>query len=474
MNDVGTAMLIRGTFVTLPSLAALHILTDYLLGVDETGHITHFSAANSPTSKALLTSTAVPPIQIPQGSFLLPPFCDLHLHAPQFLYQGTGLHLSLMQWLDEYAFKAEERLDADPALARRVYTRLAQRLIENGTGTVLLFGTIKEGTNLILADTMQRAGVRALVGKLSMDISSRPSYVEASAEAALSAARSFVSRCKETVAALPAHSRLVAPVLTPRFVPTCSNELLEGLGRLAAEQSLRVQSHMAEAHDQVEWVRSERGAEDIDVFDQRGLLTPDTIQAHCTFLDAAALARVADRGTAIAHCPLSNAYFSAAPFALREVLAAGVRVGLGTDVAGGYSLDMMSAMRHAVTVSRMREGKRRLEHAGENEAAESVAIDWKEALYLATQGGKEALGLGRGSGSFEVGAPFDAQQIQIFDAEKGAGIGALDFFDLELGESPDVSIEMVEKWWCIGDGRNRVGLWVQGNRLELSVLVGHE
>ena len=80
------------------------------------------------------------------GSFLLPTFCDLHLHAPQFLYQGTGLDLPLMQWLDEYALKAEERLDADKILAKRVYERLARRLLQNGTGTVMLFGTIKEET----------------------------------------------------------------------------------------------------------------------------------------------------------------------------------------------------------------------------------------------------------------------------------------------------------------------------------------
>ena len=76
----------------------------------------------------------------------MPTFCDLHLHAPQFLYQGTGLHLPLMEWLNEYAFKAEERMDADPTLARKVYERLAQRLIEHGTGAVLLFGTIKTET----------------------------------------------------------------------------------------------------------------------------------------------------------------------------------------------------------------------------------------------------------------------------------------------------------------------------------------
>lgn len=81
---------------------------------------------------------------IPSGSFLIPTFCDLHLHAPQYLYQGTGLHLPLMEWLNQYAFKAEERIDADPDLAQIVYSKLAERLLESGTGAVVLFGTINE------------------------------------------------------------------------------------------------------------------------------------------------------------------------------------------------------------------------------------------------------------------------------------------------------------------------------------------
>ena len=54
-----------------------------------------------------------------------------------------------MKWLDEYAFKAEERIDGEPELARRVYKRLAERLVQNGTGAVLLFGTIKEETKSV-------------------------------------------------------------------------------------------------------------------------------------------------------------------------------------------------------------------------------------------------------------------------------------------------------------------------------------
>ena len=135
------------------------------------------------------------------------------------------------------------------------------------------------------------------------------------------------------------------------------------------------------------------------------------MQAHCTFLDPPSLAEVARFGAAIAHCPLSNAYFSARPFPLREALHAGVRVGLGSDVAGGYDIDMMGCMRQAVAISRMREGERvmALTEGRLCQDDGSLAVDWREALYLATRGGAVALDLPAGVGTFDVGAPFDAQ-----------------------------------------------------------------
>lgn len=149
---------------------------------------------------------------------------------------------------------------------------------------------------------------------------------------------------------------------------------------------------------------------------QHGLLTSRTIQAHCTFLPPPDLARLAEYGTSVAHCPLSNAYFSAEPFRLREALNAGVKVGLGTDIAGGYSVDIMQAMRQAVVVSRMREGQRIMQAGGESD--DYVSIDWKDALYLATAGGAAAMGLPNGVGTFAVGSPFDAQHSESSSAEK--------------------------------------------------------
>ncbi|KAF8968958.1 hypothetical protein BDZ97DRAFT_1797202 [Flammula alnicola] len=472
-------MLLRGTLVHTPHLGNLEVLNDHLVAVNDDGIITHLAPATAPGSvKILNTDPNAQVIKVPKGSFIMPTFCDLHLHAPQFLYQGTGLDLPLMQWLDRYALKAELRMDQDPTLARRVYTRLAARLKENGTGTVLLFGTIKEEANLILAECMQSAGIRAFVGKLSMDVditspdSLTKTYIEPSASASLRAARSFIGHCQGIVAHLPESQRLVEPVLTPRFVPTCSDELLSGLGDISRTLGVKVQSHLAEAKDQVEWVRALRGMEDIDVFDKNNLLTPRTVQAHCTFLGAPDFDRLITKGTSIAHCPLSNAYFSAKPFPLREALNQGVKVGLGTDVAGGYSLDIMNSMRQAVAVSRMREGERQMGSEGEQASTENRSIDWQESLFLATRGGSLSLGL---QGMFCVGAPFDAQEIRLYDPASGQGVGSLDYFDLETDLSGSVeqpiiattaiTLELIEKWWCVGDTRNRGAVWVQGNKI---------
>ena len=121
---------------------------------------------------------------------------------------------------------------------------------------------------------MQNAGVRALVGKLSMDKSSLPEYSEHTAEASLEAAKSFINTVNKMNASLEPRARLVEPVLTPRFVPTCSDELLRGLGELASQTGVRVQSHLAEAHDQVQYVRQDRGIEDSEVFTNVSEFTP--------------------------------------------------------------------------------------------------------------------------------------------------------------------------------------------------------
>ncbi len=139
---MATKTLFVGAFVDTPQLGQLRIANDHALVVNDQGNIEAFLTSHE--AVALSKAPHIQTVQVPQGSFLVPTFCDLHLHAPQYLYLGTGLHLPLMKWLDEYAFKAEEKIDNDPnGLGHRVYSALANRLIQSGTGAALLFGTIR-------------------------------------------------------------------------------------------------------------------------------------------------------------------------------------------------------------------------------------------------------------------------------------------------------------------------------------------
>lgn len=115
---------------------------------------------------------------------------------------------------------------------------------------------------------MQRIGIRAFVGKLSMDISTRSTYIELTHSESIASAHSFINRVKALTSHLPDHARLVEPVLTPRFVPTCSDALLQGLGELSEQTGVRVQSHLAEARDQMKVVQESRGMSDLKVFER--------------------------------------------------------------------------------------------------------------------------------------------------------------------------------------------------------------
>jgi guanine deaminase len=181
--------------------------------------------------------------------------------------------------------------------------------------------------------------------------------------------------------------------------------------------------------------------------------------AHCTHSSPTDLALLSSTGTSIAHCPLSNVYFSAErQLPLREALEAGVKVGLGSDVSGGYRVGIDESARWAVGVHRLREGQRELHGRGKDES--SLAMSWQEALFLSTLGGAQALGLDveRMVGSLEVGWAFDAQLIEV--GGKGSRI---DWFEFEGRKV--ATEEKVERWFANGTEVDRKAVWVQGRKV---------
>jgi guanine deaminase len=204
---------------------------------------------------------------------------------------------------------------------------------------------------------------------------------------------------------------LVRPVITPRFIPSCTDALLEALGAIARETGCHVQTHCSESDWAHRYVLERCGVTDTQALARFGLLTRHTVLAHGNFIGAADLDTIAARGAAIAHCPLSNVFFSDAIFPLRHALERGVKVGLGTDIAGGASPSVLDNARHAVIASRRLEAGADPALGRERRGRAHSRIDALTAFWLATAGGGIALDLP--IGAFQVGYAFDALSIDV-------------------------------------------------------------
>ncbi|GAP24590.1 guanine deaminase [Gluconobacter frateurii NBRC 101659] len=346
-------------------------------------------------------------VWLPDDALLIPGLTDLHIHAPQWPQAGMALDRPLEDWLGTYTFPLEASY-ADPAFAEDVYDDLVRTLLENGTTTALYFATIHEEASLVLARTCLHYGQRGFVGLVAMDHPDLcpPDYRQASAWEALDATRRFIG----AVRALPGNEHgLVQPVITPRFIPACSDALLEGLGTLAAEMDVRVQTHASESDWEHQHVLDRTGQTDTHALDRFGLLRDHTVLAHAGFLDQTDRTLVRARKAALAHCPISNAFFAGAALPVRDVLDEHVHCGLGTDISGGYSPSIFENARQAVLTSRLLESGTNPHLPASERGLPKSRIDFQEAFWLATRGGAEALGVS--AGQLMPGQMFDAVEI---------------------------------------------------------------
>lgn len=426
---------VRGTFVHAPQRGEIEVLADAVLGIDAEGRIESIGGGAAD-------------IELPVGTMVLPGFVDLHIHAPQYPQLGQALDTPLETWLGKYTFPLEARY-ADLDFARPRYEALVADLIANGTTTALYFATADLAPTKLLADICHRLGQRALVGKVVMDdpAASPEDYRDASAEAAIADTRALI----EHVRALPSEGR-VLPVVTPRFIPSCTDAALEGLGALATACGCHVQTHASESDWAHGYALERFGRTDADVLDGFGLLGRKTVLAHANFLTDADMARLAGRGSAVAHCPISNMYFANAVFPLRHALDRGVHVGLGTDISGGPIASIWEAARGAVQASRMLEDGVDPALPAERRGRPGSRIDIATAFHLATAGGGEALDLP--VGSFAVGQKFDAM---LLDPNATAGTVRL------FGETDPVAI--LEKLLYTASRPNIASVWVDGTRI---------
>jgi len=396
-----------GNALHTPTRGRLEYLPGALIEVDTRGAILAIHGKDTPQAAAAAAShrAAGSLVTLRKSEYLLPGLVDLHVHAPQWPQLGLALDLPLEEWLQAYTFPLEARY-ADTGFAREVYESLVDGLLANGTTTAMYFGTIHLAATQTLAEICLRRMQRALVGRVAMDDPEQcPAYYrDPDARIAEEETRRFIGYVRSMAGN---ESGLVLPVITPRFIPSCTDELLRGLGRLARETGCHVQTHCSESDWAHAFVLARYGVTDATALEGFGLLSRHTILAHANFLDGPDVATILRTGAGIAHCPLSNVYFSDAVFPLRRMLEQGVRVGLGTDISGGASPSILENARHAVIASRTLESgvDPRLSR-GERRRSPDSRIDAATAFWLATAGGGIALDLR--IGVFREGYQFDA------------------------------------------------------------------
>lgn len=308
-------------------------------------------------------------------------FIDAHVHYVQTPMVGAYAP-DLIEWLEQYAYPQEERC-ADPAYAQALAADYLDQLLANGTTTALTFcATYPVSVEALFTQASLR-NMRMIAGKVLMDNVRRPGLRDT--------AQSGYELSKQLIQRWHGQGRNLYAI-TPRFALTSTPEQLELAGTLWAESpGTFMHTHIAESRREVQLVREmfpERSGY-LDVYDHHGLLGRRCLLAHGIHLNEEERGRIAQTGTALAHCPTSNLFLGSGLFSMRaaRLRPDPIHVGLGTDIGAGTSFSLLATMGRAYDVGQL----------------DSFSLSAQRLFYLATLGGARALDLDDQIGSIAVG-----------------------------------------------------------------------
>ncbi len=324
---------------------------------------------------------------------VLPGLIDLHVHLSQ--YRMRGLYRpALLPWLQECVFPAEQ-LSSDRSYAQGLAYDFYNALFQAGTTTAVIYTAPFAEACDTAFDAAESLGARAIIGMTLMDRNS-PEGLLQTTDYALN--RSF-ALCEKYHHKTP----LLDYIFTPRFAPTCSEDLMREIATYADKNGIRIQTHLSENKDEISWVKELfEMSSYTEVYNKLGLLSKRTILAHCIHLDEVEIARLADHDCRIAHCPDSNFYLKSGEMDYKRLSDAGLKIALGSDVGAGTKLSMLY---HAKMM---------------NYRQSSLALQPPALLYHMSMGAALALDMQDRIGSLDPGKEAD---LAIFDVFEGMQIG---------------------------------------------------
>lgn len=310
---------------------------------------------------------------------VLPGFVQAHTHLVQTLFRGEADDLSLLDWLKKVIWPLEHSHDEASIQASAQLGIL--EMVRFGVTSLFDMGTVRHTDALL--EAVEKSRIRYFGGKCLMDAKGRSGPLYESTSDAMRETDALIRRWHKKRSTLNY-------VLCPRFVISCTPELLETVADIQHQQGLLVHIHASENKNEVALVKKLYRKNNVEYLHTLGLLNPKTLVIHGVHMTAKEVALMARTKCSLVHCPSSNLKLASGIAPIEAYRRKKINIALGSDgTACNNIMDPFKEMHLAALLQKPLFGPK--------------AIPAKTALEMATLGGARALGMERELGSLEVG-----------------------------------------------------------------------
>lgn len=384
--------ILRSNFLNPVNHDVCDFLPDYCLTIDEQGKIVSiepFALTSINENDRLIELN---------NCVITPGLIDLHSHLPQYSAIGIGKG-TLLSWLSNYIIPLESKFSNEKFAHEQSVAFFTEALLY-GTTTIVTYCSIHRNSTSIAFETASALGIRAFIGNSLIDLPNGPGYF-IPLETIKSDIEYLLKKYHLT------NSDKLSYIVSPRYAGSCTKELMNYCANFAKMNDLFIQTHLAENKSELELMKKlhPEFKNYTAIYDKTGLLTDNTLLAHCIYLDQSELAMIQKAGSIVCHCPTSNRYLSSGIMPLVNYQKIGLRIGLGTDVAAGYSLSMLNEAKEAIETSKSYD-------ISNDRNGNDISATY--AFYLSTKGAAENLKMSDKVGSIQIGLDAD---LAIFELD---------------------------------------------------------